>query len=109
MTDREIFTKASDLQAAGIAFCLITIVHSAGSTPRKIGAKMLTCLDGQNFGTIGGGCVEKDVRSAARQLMVHQEKSRLVHVSLADELGTKSADVCGGNAFVFIENFSPVQ
>lgn len=107
MTDREIFEKAIELQADGVAFCLITIVHSAGSTPRKIGAKMLTCLDGMAFGTIGGGCVEKDIKSAAVKLMVHKKLNELIHVSLADELGTKSADVCGGNADVFIENYSP--
>ena len=106
MTDKEIFEKAIQLQAEGIAFCLITIVHSSGSTPRKMGAKMMICLDGTGYGTIGGGCVEKDIKSSALRLMVNKGKNELVHVSLADELGTKSADVCGGNASVFIENYS---
>lgn len=107
MTDKEIFERAAQLQIEKVAFCLITIVHSAGSTPRRIGAKMIICLDGSGYGTIGGGCVEKDIKGVALRLMVHKGKNELIHVSLADELGTKSADVCGGNAFVFIENFSP--
>lgn len=107
MTDKEIFSKATQLQAEKVAFCFITIVHSAGSTPRKIGAKMIICLDGVGYGTIGGGCVEKDIKGEALRLMVHKKKNKLIHVSLADELGTKSADVCGGNADVFIENLSP--
>ena len=35
-----------------------TILHTAGSTPRKAGTSMVVFPDGSIFGTIGGGRAE---------------------------------------------------
>jgi xanthine dehydrogenase accessory factor len=38
-----------------------------GSTPQRVGAKMLVFADGRIVGTIGGGCYENDAFWKARE------------------------------------------
>ena len=40
---------------------LATVVNTKGSTPQKIGSKLLIRDDGSTVGTLGGGCVEGDI------------------------------------------------
>jgi xanthine dehydrogenase accessory factor len=103
MTDQEIFQKIAELKDQGIAVCLATIVEAVGSTPREAGAKMIICADGTNYGTVGGGCGESQVKSAALRCLLTTKNSELIEVSLLDELGTKGGDVCGGKMWMFVE------
>jgi len=103
MTDQEIFQKLSELNNKGINAALSTIVETTGSTPRGVGAKMIICADGTTYGSIGGGCGESQVRSAALRCLLTTKQPELVEVSLLDELGTKGGDVCGGQMRIFVE------
>ncbi|MEE8480765.1 MAG: XdhC family protein [Desulfobacterales bacterium] len=105
MNDGEIFNQLVDLQQNGIASCLATIVRTAGSTPREVGAKMLICLDGTTYGSIGGGCGERQVQSAAIRCLLKDKKPEILDIDLTDDLGIKDGDVCGGNLSVFVEPF----
>jgi xanthine dehydrogenase accessory factor len=81
---------------------LATIIMTKGSTPRKVGAKMLVFPDGHFIGTIGGGCGESDVFHEAMRV-VEDGTPRIIGVDLtADEAG-ECGDVCGGIMEVFIE------
>jgi xanthine/CO dehydrogenase XdhC/CoxF family maturation factor len=81
---------------------LATIIMTRGSTPRKVGAKMLVFPDGSAMGTIGGGCGESDVFHEAVKV-IEDGQPRIIGVDLtADEAG-ESGDVCGGIMDVFIE------
>jgi xanthine dehydrogenase accessory factor len=81
---------------------LATIISTKGSTPRKVGAKMLVFPDGRFLGTIGGGCGESDVFHEAVRV-IEDGQSRVMQVDLtADEAG-ESGDVCGGIMEVFVE------
>jgi xanthine dehydrogenase accessory factor len=103
MTDQEIFAKLSELRDRKVAACLATIVDTAGSTPRETGAKMLICVDGTAYGSIGGGCGERTVRSAALRSMLASKEPQLLEVDLTDDLGTRGGDVCGGKMWVFVD------
>jgi xanthine dehydrogenase accessory factor len=105
MTDKEIFEKLAELRKQRIPACLATIVKTAGSTPREMGAKMIICTDGTTFGSVGGGCGENQVRTAAFQSALIKEEPRLLEVDLTDDLGTKGGDVCGGKMWIFVEPF----
>jgi xanthine dehydrogenase accessory factor len=50
---------------AGERVALCVVVGSRGSTPQEKGAKMLVLPDGKTVGTLGGGCVEAEVRKQA--------------------------------------------
>jgi|TARA_B100001971_G_C18178225_1_gene531167 xanthine dehydrogenase accessory factor len=105
MNDEEIFNQLVDLQQNGIASCLATIIRTAGSTPREIGAKMLICLDGTTYGSIGGGCGERQLQSAAIRCLLKDKKPEILDIDLTVDLNVKGGDVCGGNLSVFVEPF----
>jgi xanthine dehydrogenase accessory factor len=105
MTEREIFEHLAEFQQRGIPVCLATIVNAAGSTPREIGAKMIVCSDGTTYGSVGGGCGENQVRSAALNCLLIKKQPVLIEVDLTDDLGTRGGDVCGGKMFIFVEPY----
>lgn len=63
-----IFLQAAQWEKENRAFALAVIVESKGSTPRHQG-QMLVLADGQIFGTIGGGMVERRVIEAAQEAL----------------------------------------
>jgi xanthine dehydrogenase accessory factor len=105
MTDQEIFQKCAELRDRGVPFCLATIVETVGSTPREIGAKMIVCADGTLYGSVGGGCGENQVRSAALRCTLTTRRPEFLEIDLTDDLGTKGGDVCGGKMWIFVEPF----
>ncbi len=81
---------------------LITIVERKGSAPREVGTKMLVYEDGRMIGTIGGGCVEADLRRNA--LYAIDTGEPLLHT--ADITGRDAAEegmVCGGILTIFVD------
>ncbi len=103
MTEQEIFLKLAELQNRGMKVCLATIVETVGSTPRELGAKMIVCVDGTTYGSVGGGCGEKTVRSAALRCILTKGKPEFLEVDLTADLGTRGGDVCGGKMWIFVE------
>jgi xanthine dehydrogenase accessory factor len=85
---------------------LVTIVAAHGSTPQRVGAKMLVFADGRTVGTIGGGCYENDAFWKAREAL-NTRRARLVHYELSDDLAEESGLICGGQMDVFIEPIEP--
>ena len=103
MIDKEIFQKITELKNRELPVCLATIVEATGSTPREVGAKMIICVDGTIYGSVGGGCGEDQVRSAALRCLLSTQKPELVEVKLTDDIGTRGGDVCGGTMRIFVE------
>jgi xanthine/CO dehydrogenase XdhC/CoxF family maturation factor len=103
MKDLEIFKKVLALKQNDKAVCLATIIETMGSTPREVGAKMIICVDGTTYGSIGGGCGESQARSAALRSTLVTRKPQILEIDLSDDLGTRGGDVCGGKVWVFIE------
>ena len=63
---QEVFSAVADVIAGNQRAALVTIVRASGSTPQRVGAKMLVHEDGRIVGTIGGGCYENDACQKAR-------------------------------------------
>jgi xanthine dehydrogenase accessory factor len=102
----QILAKVQELRNRGAPACLATVVEAHGSTPRGTGAKMILCADGTSFGSVGGGCSEGQVRSAALRCLLQTGQPELVEVDLTDDLGTRDGDVCGGKMWIFVEPVS---
>jgi xanthine dehydrogenase accessory factor len=98
MDDLNIYEEIVRLARAGIPSALATVVESAGSSPRKAGAKMLVREDGSILGTIGGGKVELEVIAASLEVLAGGVP-RTVPFTLTEENG----HVCGGSLLVYIE------
>lgn len=94
--------EAREREAQGEKSVMATIVQTRGSTPRKVGAKMVIFEDGLLLGSIGGGCGEADVFQEALRVLETGEPT-LMHVDLTADEAEESGDVCGGIMEVFIE------
>ncbi len=109
MEDKELYKKIESLRQKRVSSCLATIISTKGSTPRDVGAKMVITLNNDSYGSIGGGCGEKQVHSAALRCLLVSKQPELVDVDLTDDLGTRGGDVCGGKIQVFVEPFFAVE
>jgi xanthine/CO dehydrogenase XdhC/CoxF family maturation factor len=103
MENTKIVRRLASLHEKKGDACLATIVQTEGSTPRKVGAKMLIFVDGSTFGSVGGGCGENQVKSAAYRCLVTHGGAEMIEVDLTNDLGTRGSDVCGGRMKIFIE------
>jgi xanthine dehydrogenase accessory factor len=81
---------------------LVTIVSTRGSTPQRVGAKMLVFADGRTIGTIGGGCYEHDACGRARAVL-GTGRPELVRYELSDDVAAETGLICGGQMEVYIE------
>jgi xanthine dehydrogenase accessory factor len=92
-----------------VVYC--RLVETRGSTPQKAGAAMLVYPDGTQAGTLGGGCVEAEVkRSALRTLEAGQPgqpgqsgRSAIVSFTLDSDYGWDDGLICGGRMQVLID------
>ena len=104
--NKEVFAAVSDALDRGEPAALVTIVSTRGSTPQRVGAKMLVFADGRMVGTIGGGCYENDAFWKARDA-IKDRKPQLVHYELDDDFAQETGLVCGGQMDVYIEPIEP--
>ena len=99
---QEVFTALTEALERGDEAALVTIVSAQGSTPQRVGAKMLVFADGRTVGTIGGGCYENDAFWKAKEAL-QSRKPLLVKYDLTDDFAQESGLICGGNMQVYIE------
>jgi len=101
---RDLQTFISD----GTTVVVATIIRTAGSVPREVGAKMLIHPEGRHKGTVGGGCGEADVMRAALDVM--QDRQALItRVDLTGEIALESDGICGGTMDVLVEPWPPAN
>lgn len=102
---QELYQEILKRNQRGESVAMATIVETRGSTPQKVGAKMLIFEDGGGKGTVGGGCVEADIWREATIALANRA-GRLISVDLVDDLKGEG-DVCGGTVDVFIDVWNP--
>src|ERR1044072_1766593 len=103
---REVFAAVAAALERGEPAALVTIVSTTGSTPQRIGAKMLVFGDGRTGGTIGGGCYENDAFGKAREAILNR-RPEMVHYELSDDFAQETGLICGGQMDVYIEPLEP--
>ena len=104
--NQEVFAALNDALQKGDEVALVTIVASTGSTPQRVGAKMLVYADGRTVGTIGGGCYENESFWKAREA-IKSRKPITMKFDLNDDFAQETGLVCGGQMEVFIEPVEP--
>jgi xanthine dehydrogenase accessory factor len=102
----DIYDEVVRLRRLGQKCALATIVQVNGSIPSYESAKLLVREDGSMTGTIGGGCVEAEVWTAAREV-IETEKPRHLNFSLGQDAAYDNGLICGGQLNVFIEPVIP--
>lgn len=83
---------------------LATAIRTQGSTPQKVGTKLLVRDDGSTAGTIGGGCVEHDIQIEAMNLLMDKNSQPFVReYEMNEEMAAEQGLVCGGTMWFLIE------
>ncbi len=96
-TMREVLNELVETLERGQPCVACVLVETRGSTPQKAGATMLVFPDGGQAGTLGGGCVEAEVRQRALLgLNQAQPKPEVLTFNLDDNYGWDDGLICGG-------------
>lgn len=82
---------------------MATVVRTAGSTPRPVGAHLLVSRAGRMEGSVSGGCLEGAVVLEAQSTIAGEAPPRVLHYGISDELGWSVGLSCGGEVDVFVE------
>ncbi len=82
------------------------LVETRGSTPQKSGARMLVYPDGSQTGTLGGGCVEAEVKRRALRLL-DEGDVELLTFQLDDNYGWDDGLICGGRMKMLVDPIRP--
>ncbi|HEY2892626.1 MAG TPA: XdhC family protein, partial [Pirellulales bacterium] len=99
---RELVDQLLGASDAGGRVACCRLVETRGSTPQKPGATMLVFEDGSQAGTLGGGCVEAEVKRQALATLSGRSAT-VVSFQLDDDYGWDDGLICGGRMQVLID------
>jgi xanthine dehydrogenase accessory factor len=99
---RELLTEVTTALEQGRECVYCAVVETRGSTPQKAGAVMLVFPDGSQRGTLGGGCVEAEVRQRALHAM-SDGRPEIHTFCLDDNYGWDDGLICGGRMSILAD------
>lgn len=103
---RDILRDLNEVHQNGKPVAYTSLVETRGSTPQKAGATMLVFEDGSQSGTLGGGCVEAEVKRKALRLLDEGEREILTF-QLDNDYGWDDGLICGGRMSMLIDPVRP--
>jgi len=116
MTPLQFYTQILSYTQKTERWCVVSVVQTRGSTPRKTGAQMAVALDASGkliapIASIGGGAGEAKVLLAAAALLRSPAASHeTLEIDLSGQTGPGSATgtsgVCGGHMRLCLSSFS---
>jgi xanthine dehydrogenase accessory factor len=92
----------------GKSVAYTALVETRGSTPQKAGAMMLVYPDGSQTGTLGGGCVEAEVKRRALRLLDEGERE-ILSFQLDSDYGWDDGLICGGRMRMLVDPVRPAD
>jgi xanthine dehydrogenase accessory factor len=98
----EVTTEMARLVEQGESFAIATLVDAHGSTPQKVGARLLVRTDGSTVGTLGGGCIEAEVWELAKRSLETGEPSTL-DFTLNEDIAVDYGLACGGTERILVD------
>ena len=99
---RNLMRHLTDSLESGREVLLCRVVATRGSTPQKAGAAMLLEPGGGQIGTLGGGCVEDEVKRKAAG-MVGRDGAELHSFVLNHDYAWADGLICGGKMVILAE------
>ena len=107
---RELLTELTAVLDQQRACVYCAVVETRGSTPQKAGAVMLVFPDGAQRGTLGGGCIEAEVKQRAlRVLHEGAGQAELLTFCLDDNYGWDDGLICGGRMTILADPLLKVR
>jgi xanthine dehydrogenase accessory factor len=105
---RELVRVLTEALEAGREQLLCQVVETRGSTPQKAGALMLVNPDGGQVGTLGGGCVEAEVKQRAIAQLA-RPGAELYSFVLDHDYAWADGLICGGKMVILAEVVSGLE
>ena len=103
MTEIELYKAISDASEKNSISWLVTITNVVGSTPARIGMKMLVYSDGSIKGTVGGGEIEKLIIEKIVKQKTEIAEIWKYNLGTNDTSSEKTNMECGGVQEVLVE------
>lgn len=103
---RDLVRELLESYDAGQPVALTMLVETRGSTPQKAGAAMLVYPSGHQSGTLGGGCVEAEVKRRALAILA-QGPAELLTFQLDSDYGWDDGLICGGRMRMLVHPVRP--
>jgi xanthine dehydrogenase accessory factor len=100
---RELLAELNAALARRLPCVYCAVVETRGSTPQKAGAAMLVYPDGTQAGTLGGGCVEAEVKRRALQGLNDTGRPEVLTFCLDDDYGWDDGLICGGRMTILAQ------
>jgi xanthine dehydrogenase accessory factor len=100
---QDILPDIEKWRAQGEQIAVATVVHMAGSAPRRPGAKLAVSEKGEIAGSVSGGCVEPAVIETAMEVMKNGQPQMLEFGLTEEENFEQIGLACGGTIHVFVE------
>lgn len=98
----EVTAELVQLLEAGERFALATLVDAHGSTPQRVGARLLVRADGTLAGTLGGGCIEADAWETARAAIASGQAC-VLDFELNEDIAVDYGLACGGTERILVD------
>lgn len=92
----------------GKPFVSASIVEKSGSAPRETGARMVVSEDGSIAGTVGGGRLEAEAISEAKELF-KDKKSKILSFNLTGKDASEMEMICGGRGEILLVYVDPLK
>jgi xanthine dehydrogenase accessory factor len=103
---RDVLLQLISAVRAGRPVAWCRLVETRGSTPQKAGAAMLVHQDGSQAGTLGGGCVEAEVKRRALALLA-ENRPEVCSFQLDSDYGWDDGLICGGRMVMVVQPIVP--
>lgn len=103
---QHILTDLDDVIRSQRSVAYTALVETRGSTPQKAGAAMLVYPDGSQSGTLGGGCVEAEVKRKALRILDDGD-AELLSFQLDSDYGWDDGLICGGRMQMLVDPIRP--
>lgn len=105
--DLEVFPKLIGWLERGIPAWLCTVTSTWGSAPRDVGSLMACNAEGQQSGSLSGGCIEEDLlESFTRGELAGDHPQHLLYGATPEEAERLKLP-CGGTLGVLLEPMQP--
>src|SRR2546429_7176979 len=106
---RELLTELNRSLDQGRDCVYCAVVETRGSTHQKAGAAMLVFPDGSQSGTLGGGCVEAEVKQKALRVLTTGGEPNVLTFCLDDNYGWDDGLICGGRMSILADPLTSPQ
>lgn len=103
--DQQVFQQVRRWLNTGKACWLCTVVNTIGASPRPIGSLLAYSEDGEQIGSLSGGCVEDDLLEKLHSGRLQIAQPQILEYGVTPEENERLGLPCGGRLQVLVEHW----